>query len=920
LKFSFLQGDFSAGELSGRAQGHVDSEAYKAGLRLAANCAPTRTGSVASRAGLKFFVEAQDLHAGGAANLPVQHIPIHDGPYGDFIIEVSPYGLRLMDKFGVQPMNFKPSSQFLQFTVQDGLFAYADAPTGTVYLRSLATSGVRSYYLTKGSGALNAIVPGELFGDTPLGSTNVWRLSGKIAGDGVTAHIVYSAAVFPLTANIDIPIVPAADGTFSVTFDTGGITVGQPYGNDFYIQLKTGAGDSATTLWDLKLTKADALVKTSVDTTAATILGTTPLALLTFNGVGVAPSQERIRAAAFWADGDFWVAFAGGPNNAYAGFCLRWHFDPENQGSIHTYTTGWTFGTLPCTPNSLAQIVGANTVVSFQDRIWYGLNLANGKRVIRASGVGYGKMWGVFAQAGSAESRHSTIVPGQWLFQFIVETETFVAAAAQRVFNYHFPADNPASQLLVHVQEALRSESEDWTVVGHTFDYEAAPHGGFTISDQTAIPGGSISFNPAGGTGINDGDTVKISREVVATDPLDLSLASPQGKIAWMNVLRGLMLGTSRNEKKFSSGALSIDPATGSTFDLDDESSHGADPALNAVEVNDRVLFVQRGRKVLRLAGISITSDGGLVSEDIGAIGEHLTAARVRSLCYLKSPVPRAVFAFDDGTGAVMTLVGKSVAFSRLTIPACFGGLYSVASLDTDEDSELWVGTENGVTLRARTFESDIVVKEVQLAAAVPAAPMHVKYDGEIPLPPVMDGWVRVALVNQGGVQYAQGLPACSVGQSAYALVNGQVLGPYVVAAGGKVVFPADLALGTTWVDAAGARRAQEVYVGLAYPTHRWTSLPLEGGNPVGTSQALMSRRVQLYLRFVDSYLPLVNGVRPAERGPDDPMDSLATRVSEDRRATELNFQRAAVVDVVMDLPLRMEVSAIFGGAKVNDI
>jgi hypothetical protein len=41
-----------------------------------------------------------------------------------------------MDKFGVVPMNFPPSSEFFQFTQQDGLFAYADADTRTVYLRS----------------------------------------------------------------------------------------------------------------------------------------------------------------------------------------------------------------------------------------------------------------------------------------------------------------------------------------------------------------------------------------------------------------------------------------------------------------------------------------------------------------------------------------------------------------------------------------------------------------------------------------------------------------------------------------------------------------------------------------------------------------------------------------------------------------
>jgi hypothetical protein len=901
VKFDFLQGDFASGELSPRAQGHVDSDAYKAGLRLASNCLPTRTGSIASRAGLGFMLDGFDANTAAAANLPVQHIPVLDGPSGDFVIEVSPTGLRLMDKFGVLPLNFGPAGSFLQFTAQDGLFAYADADTRTVYLKSLVASGVRSYYLTRGSGAQNALIASFVRVGFPAGTTNQWILSGRIAGDSITAHIVQSNP-----ANFqDIAIAPDVNGNFSITFhpNIGGAD------QDFYIQLKTGAGDSATTLWDLNLTKNGAI--TAKDTTAAIVPPT-------FGGVRSAPTQERVRHASFWAKDDFWVALAGGPGNAYAGYALRGHKDPTTSDIL------WTFGTLPCTANSLAQIQGANSVAAFQDRLWYGINLSNGKRVIRASVIGYGHAWGYLAQGGStgSPSQNFSVVPpgtGEWLFQFIVEKETTVSGAGH-VFTFAFPSLTPKVDLIVTVNDNVRQETVDNTAVGHTLDYMAYPDGASSLTDQDKIVGGTITFN-LGGAGNAPGDIITIKHVAQATDPLDLAVASPTGKIAWLNVLRGLIVGTTKNEKRFSQGtALTVDPATGKAFDLDDESSHGGDPALPALDINDRILFAQRGRKVLRLAGISITSDGGLVSEDVGVLGEHLTAARVRSMCFLKSPVPRAVLAFDDGTGAVMTLVGKALGFSRFTIPACYGGIYNVAALEGDGDSELWVGTENGTTLWAQTLESDIVVKRIQLPNAVPLAPTHVTYDTENPLPPVMDGWSRRPLVNQGGAQYVAGLSTALVGQNAYALINGQVFGPYAVTAGGKVTFPASLALDKVWTDAAAARRAQEIYVGVAYPEHRWTSLPLEGGNPVGTSQNLTSRKAQLYLRFVDSYLPFVNGKRLSDRGAVDPTDFLGGRVSGDRKSTEEGFQRGAVVDVVMDLPLRMEVAAIFGGAVMNNI
>jgi hypothetical protein len=586
VKFDFLQSDFSTGELAPGAQGHVDSPAYKAGLSLAANCAPTRTGSIASRAGLKALFDGVDGNTGAASNLPVQHLVVHDGPTGDFVVEVSPTGIRLMDKTGILPWDFYPPTYFIQYTVQDGDFAYGDGES--VYLRSEAGSGDRSYYLTHGTGAQNAVVQATATLGLPVGTSDAWILSGRVAGDAVTARVFQPASgLFQ-----DLAISHGGgDGSFSINFrpDQGGIY------EDFYIQLRAAAGDATSVLWDLRLTK-DA-VKVIQDTTAVLIP-------VTFNGAKVAPAQDRIRCAAFWAQGDFWVAFAGGPDNAYAGFALRWAAGARI----------WTFGTLPCTPNSLAQIQGATTVAVYQNRLWYGLNLLNGKKAIRASVVGFGKPWGLAAQAGSTGSpvtlidRSDLALPYlsiTWLFQFIVETETFTATAGQTQYDYSFPCPDPRANLIVKLLDAS-SPHYGWVVAKlwthllpnragvdwrGTTDFQNDFLGDLAksdyitanpstpmderIRDQTVYPGGTAYFRPPdtfplgypGGIGdppagnppggpdkwsLKAGDTLQVTRVPVADDPLDLDLASPTGKIAWLNVLRGLILGTSRNEKLFS--------------------------------------------------------------------------------------------------------------------------------------------------------------------------------------------------------------------------------------------------------------------------------------------------------------------------------------------------------------------------------
>lgn len=957
MKHDFSQGDFSSGELPPGMHGSIDSEAYKTGVRRAVNMLPSRTHSMASRAGGGWLADGFNAQTGLLDNSPVQHIPVLDSQFGDFIIEISQHTMRFLDGYGIRDWNLYQNGALLQYTVQDGMNAWGDSTTRTVYLSNPSGIGGKSYVLSLGEFGIGALIKNGLLAGFPAGTNGDWTISGRIAGDAVTLEVRNDLGALIHTS----PALAGSAGIFSYTF-AGGAT-------DFSLTLKSAVGVvCATSLWDIKLTK-------NATTTALNLAGvgapTLPLGV------------ERVRAVSFWTSADkpykgdpavFWVVFAGGPRNAWAGWCLKW-----------TLTNGgvWSFIALPTDNDSFALIAGSTDVAVYQDRLWFLNNKAAGRPQLIGSCIGFMRAFDaeLFGGVVGAEA-------AKFVFKVLKYNYTVVGAVAGFAHNQeglkvvNDPAGGPSpgslrairfdfsgssnlvtpAQLLASAAIGLFGEAPNVSVKVNGIPVKVTPApANFISAKMPAVPfstgspavdlgrecwaayPGTVDVN--GGLGLHQsafagevyftiaagwadvGDVIEFSTVPLADDPLNLTLASPTGIGAWLAVLRGLLLGSTTNEKLFSQDTpLTIDPATGQSFSADDESSLGSDPALPAVAVGDKIVFVQKGRQVLRQASISITTNGGLVSEDVGVLGEHLTRKRIRTFCFLKSPTQRLVLGFDDGTAAVMTLrEGKLAAWSRLTIPAAYGGVYSVAALDSAGGSELFVGTENGVALHWSTLDSDVLAQEVVVPGVPPAAPVHKSMDPETPRPAVMDGWQRCAMSN--GSQ-ALGLSKSLAGHQVYAFFAGQLYGPYLVVAGSgadgsdAVTFPADFGFGATWMDQAGARRPSEVYVGLTYPEHRFVSLPLESGNPTGTSQTRTSRKVQLYVRFVDSYLPLVNGTRPEERDPDDSMDALPSRVGVDApldvRCTEMEFTRGAVVDIQMDLPLRVEVAGLFGGTQVN--
>lgn len=924
MKFSFLQSDFSAGELSPRAQGHTDSDAYKAGAGRMANVVTTPAGSVASRAGLKLLTDGKlaPLPSGN----PTVLLGIADGPFGDFQLEVQTQtqSIRMLTRWGAVP--FTPWLDVGPFMAANsaGPLAWTDIVERKIFI-------------------------GDIFGSltfkpdfTPLGTLQVGdtcTVSMIVAGVGgiITQSLngVFVAGVGLNPGLNTFTFQPLLVNQFVFTAPSGPVEI---RGLQMYKSAGTGFAGAIFSL------------------PAAGIVG----------GLGT-------RAEAFWTNGNEIIngySYTSGGSNDYLCasditqtdifyifFCgpgmvlqfLSWnrltntwlYGTPTYEGvwgdnEIHLAGGGTSVPTpLHSTQATTPDWMVPGAVLSmkaYQGRLWLGLSEDRG--TLKATRIGYGKQnllkfhynianvnFPVPAVTQTVEQiatmgpvPHLSFKAGNTVMYTLDSLTSANPLAGQCILPIpnQFPAATTYTVYLKRVATGLvyRLAAPTYTIADPSYGAETVR----CLAINTVIAPAPVALPWS----LVAGDQIwlVINNGVPASDALDLSVARPAGAIPWIEELRGLLLGTSRSERIFSTGSLAIDPVSGAAFELTKYSTHGADKALGCLAVQDKIVFVTPGRKRLRMMGQSITTNGGLVASDLSVLGEHLLAKKIRSMCFLRAPVPRLVFAFDDGTGAIATLNDDkmSLAWARFSLGAPYD-IYSVSATDTPLGTELYVSTSNGSTMVVLDVDSTVPLKTMSVYP-------YTSYDYDQP-PPVMDAWVKVPCPVVASAVFA-GLPAVWVGFNAAVILNGAPVGPgpFPVisdgAGGGQVTLP--VALSATWVDAKGKNQAQNLTIGIFYPEHRVTTLPLEGGNPVGTAQNLTSRKPQLWARFVDSYLPLINGTRAAERNPGDLTDAMDTRVTGDRRATELNFQQAAVVDIVMDLPLRMEISALFGGVVMNNL
>jgi hypothetical protein len=918
VKFSPIQGDFSAGELTERLWGQTLSDAYKAGLALAANVLPMQQGSAASRAGARLISDHGHL-APAASGSGTVMLPLQDSPLGDAQLEVETNGnVRFKNRWGVIPWKWNQDLAPFFDTHKVGGDIWTDPAERKLYIRNWDT-GVgtpdRHVDIQCDTAALGTTVGGR------TARLSFFVAGGFAAGVNGTTGIAAGVIVEQYNAGVLVGAVAADVGGNSPGWWSGhfqpllGTTIRIRHRTFADIGVQPGYNQVAFDIWGMRLCG-------DWDGGEA----------LTLNVPGLVGSLG-MRYTTFWTDTGPVLPAGAGPQRVYivsltgpgmrlkllqwsptTAFTPGWvsvtpiiegaWLDPANANK-------WVFGDVQGAPWLQDGTIGP--LIAYQGRLWLGLTDSNAS--LKATSVNYGDFFQFYGL-----SLGRTIAPRLQFARGRVEPYQ-VAAGGQVDFPFINRPVITADVVRVFKNNVELALTTDFTITLNT--------------DQVRQPGGKITLT-AGAAG---GDIIIVwtySSVPGAADAIDVSLAQPTGKFSWLADLRGLVLGAGRGELVFTSGVLAIDPVNGSSFDIEKHGSYGSAALIQAVGVADKIAFVLPGRKRIRLMGKSFNTFGGLLAQDLSLVGEHLLKKGVRSMTFLRSPVPRFVFGFDDGTGAIATFNDdkNTLAWARLSLPAPYD-IYCVSALDTsDYGPELWVTSSNGASFVFTDLESQSQprVRKVVTSVAPAGQPADDIEQFDEGLAPVMDSWMRVPLNET--IQFYYELPKAWIGHNLAVIApDGTYKGTFPAVVdiatghGGSMVdFGEDVAhrggayQQVTYLDINGKLQPAYYTVGVLYADHRMKLLPLEGGNPVGTAQAHMSRGVQRYIRFVDSYMPLVNGKRVPERVESGPTDIISARITGDRRVTEEGWNRASQPEILMDLPFRFEVAAIFGGTMMQSV
>jgi hypothetical protein len=681
VKFAPIQQDFSGGELSKRLWGQVASDAYKSGLALSENFLATQQGSIASRSGAKLVNDGKVAPApGGVAAVC---LPVQDGPagYRDFQVECRKGStlVRFLDKYGAIPVKLTQDLSPFFENNKDGNDVWTDPVERKLYIRNFDVAvGTPNRAITLDCDVVQLL----------NGAAGTVQLSFYYAGAGLILQQFNGGVLFQtfgLATGFNSVTFNPADGItlkFSTTLGYGLAAIDvwgmhlvcDSGGGPFYTLnvpgLVVGSEMKVTSFW-ATTTNGKQTVTSNATIALAASRKSQPVFVIVITGPGMLP------VALTWtgkvSSGGFVPIGWGVPTVNYEGIFP----DPDNDNK-------WVFSPPWLTPGAVTALI------AYQGRLWLGLNDAYGS--IHATKVGYGVLLELNDPLYGAISP-----PFRLTFSTGFTANKVVSLAGQTIYDFVGPTSvDDIIRVFKNGIELVKTT--DWTVVLN--------------ADQVVNPGGRVTLV----AGAVVGDIVVIWHGLSpapAGDALDLKVAQPTGGIAWLAELRGLLLGTSHNERVFSAGALAIDPVSGSAFDVEKHTAFGSHIGLPALDLHDKIVFALGGRKRIRVMGQSLNSFGGLLAEDLSLRGEHLLEKKIRSMCQVRTPVPRLVFAFDDGTGAVATFSDdkNTLSWARLTLPAPYD-VYHVSSLDVaGYGSELWVTSSRGAIFVIRDLDSAVQVK-----------------------------------------------------------------------------------------------------------------------------------------------------------------------------------------------------------------
>lgn len=361
-------------------------------------------------------------------------------------------------------------------------------------------------------------------------------------------------------------------------------------------------------------------------------------------------------------------------------------------------------------------------------------------------------------------------------------------------------------------------------------------------------------------------------------DPLVFTLASA-GTIEWMKDLKRLLVGTDLAEIAGRSQGPVI---TTSDFNFPTESFWGS-AGIQPVNIGYETLFVSYDRDKVRSFYDGGDSIDGYDSQEISINAEHLFSNNIIDIAYTGEPNYQVNCLLANGD-LVSSCYSKSAGLNGWYHQDFNGLVKSIASLRGFSGSELWCAVQGpfGLTLdvlNAPEFNSIC-----------------------------LDGWDRTSEISTD----ADGLFIDGLERFAYQEVE-------------IVLFD-----GTNYqlhqpvtVSPSGVLRLESWAVGKPFVGKRYTAtaktLKLEGSNRGGTAQGSKRRYNKVFARLNNSAIPTLNSNRAYARKPEDLMNASPPLITGDIEINASGYDDGQIT-LVQDLPLRTEVTALFGNVTSNQI
>lgn len=175
--------------------------------------------------------------------------------------------------------------------------------------------------------------------------------------------------------------------------------------------------------------------------------------------------------------------------------------------------------------------------------------------------------------------------------------------------------------------------------------------------------------------------------------------ATESNPVQWMEAMDAMQVGTLGGEFLVKS-ANTDEPITPTNVTVRGQSAYGA-AYLQAIAVNDVVLFVQRQARRVREMSYNIERDR-YVAPDLTLLAEHVTEAGITQMAFCRQPDPLLLLVTGDGALAALTYNREQniTAWMRFVTD---GDIESVASIYGTPEDEIWVvvkRTIDGATVR----------------------------------------------------------------------------------------------------------------------------------------------------------------------------------------------------------------------------